>query len=175
MKLTLLAPTLLATLATADFVIVTIPLPAVNPFNNFGSQVASFSSAILSRVNDLTASLPASELARGISANSALQQFVKTASVSVDPKVTQLGAFERLSETPTWYTVLPSDLRAYYDGNNAKVQSAINEVAGRTPSMTGPSQTGSAAGAKGTGSANAEKVMGYMGVGAAAAFGAFVL
>lgn len=56
----------------------------------------------------------------------------------------------------------------------------VNAAAGVTPAPSGtsgqPSRTGTvAAGASGTGAASAEKVKAYMGVGAAAAFGVFVL
>jgi len=109
-----------------------------------------------------------------VSANSALNNFIATASVSVPAQVTELGKFERFTTTPSWYSALPSELRAYYDGNNKRVQSAINEVAGRASNNVGPSRTGTA-GAQGTGAASVEKVAGYMGAGAAAVFGVFVL
>jgi len=190
LKYTVLAAALSASVA-ADFVIYTIPIPRldgdVRPSHpsklptasltptQIASALASFSSAAESRVADLTKSVPTSQVAQAISANSALRNFVSTASISVPPQVTEIGKYERFSTTPSWYSALPSDLRSYYDGNNARVQSVINEVAGRTPSSAGPSQTGTAAGAQGTGAAGTEKVGRYMGVGAAAAFGVFVL
>jgi hypothetical protein len=116
-----------------------------------------------------------------VSAQTALANFVATApsSYSIPAKVTDIGAFETFSTTPAWYTALPSDLKAYYDGNNAKAQSVINEALGKTTSMgaAGASGTG-AAGAKSTGAAalGTEKVVGYVGVGVAAAMaGVFAL
>jgi hypothetical protein len=192
MQFKLLLASALASSAAADFVIYTIPIPnldlgnvrppshplsasprTTNTPQQIQSGIASFSNAIISRVGQLTQSPPASELSAAVSANSALQKFVATASVSVPAQVTELGKYERFTETPAWYSALPSDLRAYYEGNNAKVQSVINEAAGRASNNAGPSQTGTAAGAKDTGAASAEKVKAYMGVGAAAVFGVF--
>ncbi|KAF2828155.1 hypothetical protein CC86DRAFT_465901 [Ophiobolus disseminans] len=174
LKYTVLAAALSA-IAAADFVIVTRPSIQNIDLSNIQSQVSSLLSVASSRIGDLTKSLPSSEIARASSANSALRNFVSTASLSVPAKVTELGQFEILTATPSWYSALPSDLKSYYDANNAKAQGIANEVAGITSSAAGPSQTGTAAGAKSTGAASAEKVKAYMGVGAAAAFGVFVL
>jgi hypothetical protein len=99
-------------------------------------------------------------------------KFVATApsSLSIPSDVTEIGKFQTFTSTPAWYTALPSDLKAYYDGNNAKVQSVVDEVAANGKSAT------SAAAPKSTGAASNEKVVQYMGVGAAAAMaGVFVL
>jgi hypothetical protein len=88
------------------------------------------------------------------------------------------AAFTTFSTTPAWYSALPSDLKAYYDGNNAKVQSVVNELAGVTGSATvggSASRTGASA-PKSTAAASNEKVVQYLGVGAAAAMvGVFAL
>jgi hypothetical protein len=99
-------------------------------------------------------------------------KFVATApsSLSIPSGVTEIGAFQTFTSTPAWYTALPSDLKAYYDGNNAKVQSVVDEVAANGKSAT------SASGPKSTGAASNEKVVQYLGVGAAAAMaGVFAL
>jgi hypothetical protein len=99
---------------------------------------------VTSKLGALTASLPASDLRAAVSAQTALAAFIASApsSYSIPSKVTDIGAFETFSTTPAWYSALPSELRSYYDGNNQKAQSAINEAFGKT--------TSASAGASGT-------------------------
>ena len=79
---------------------------------------------------------------------------------------------------PAWYSALPSDVKSYYDGNNAKVQSFINQAILGTAAPSGSvmgsaSKTGAAA-ASGTGAAGSEKVVKYVGAGMMAAFAGVV-
>jgi hypothetical protein len=99
-------------------------------------------------------------------------KFVATApsSLSIPAKVTEIGAFETFSTTPAWFTALPTDLKQYYESQNAKVQSVVDDAVGKGSSSL------SAAAPKSTGAAGSEKVVKYMGVGAAAAMaGVFAL
>jgi hypothetical protein len=141
------------------------------------SQLNSFTSAAASRFAQLTASIPSSELSRGASAQQALASFVATApsSLSIPAKVTEIGALETLTSTPAWFTALPSDVKSYYESQNARAQSVVNELAGAQPSSA--SRAASAAGPSSTGAAaGSEKVIKYMGVaGAAAVAGVFAL
>jgi|TARA_R110002003_G_scaffold107_6_gene8999 hypothetical protein len=86
--------------------------------------------------------------------------------------VTQIGAIETFTTgAPSWYSALPSDLKSYYDQNNARVQSVVNEAF-----AVSSSASNTAAGSKSTGAASNEKIVQYVGVGAAAAFaGVFAL
>lgn len=90
--------------------------------------------------------------------------------------MTEVGALERFTTTPAWYSALPSDLRAYFDGNNVKAQSLVNDVLGKTTGSVTGGATGTAAGTRSTGVATPEKVVQYMGAGVAAAMaGVFAL
>jgi hypothetical protein len=90
--------------------------------------------------------------------------------------VTQLGAIETFGSTPAWYSALPSDVKSYYDEYNKEVNSVLVEAIGGKPAANttsgGGSATGSAgaAGATGTNGAAADRVLGVMGAGIAAAF-----
>ncbi|KAF1914563.1 hypothetical protein BDU57DRAFT_519624 [Ampelomyces quisqualis] len=174
-KSVLVSAALSATVAS-NFVIVTVPSLDVDIFN-IQSQFNSIKSNAASRIADLTASLPTSELSRGASAQQALNSFVATApsSLSIPARVTDIGAIETLTSTPAWFSALPSDLRSYYESQNAKVQSVVNDAAGAQASSA--SRSGGAAGPQSTGAAaGSEKVVKYMGVaGAAAVAGVFAL
>jgi hypothetical protein len=137
------------------------------------SQASVRTAAAASRFADLTKSLPASELSRGASAQQALNSFLATASLTgVPAKVTELGALETLTSTPAWFSQLPSDLKSYYESQNARVQSVVNEVVGGKPS----SAVSAASGPSSTGAASQEKIVQYLGAGAAAAMaGVFAL
>jgi hypothetical protein len=138
------------------------------------SQVNDIESKIASRIDALTASIPSSELSRAASAQTALAKFVATApsSLSIPDKVTEVGALETFKTTPAWFSALPTDLKSYYESANARVQSVVDQAAGVTPSSVTPS----AAAPSNTGAANSDKLVQYMGVGAAAALaGVFAL
>ncbi|KAH7066769.1 hypothetical protein BKA63DRAFT_495669 [Paraphoma chrysanthemicola] len=164
LKFTLLAAALSASVAS-EFVIVTIPRPQIDIFN-IQSQISSLQNFVTSRIGQLTASLPASEISRAASAQQALASFVATATYDIPDKVTQIGAIETFtSGVPSWYSALPSDLKSYYDQNNARVQSVVNEAF-----AVSSSPTGTAGAARSTGVAQREKVVQYVGVAGAAAF-----
>ncbi|KAH7406843.1 hypothetical protein DE146DRAFT_630123 [Phaeosphaeria sp. MPI-PUGE-AT-0046c] len=156
----------------ANFVIVTIPDINID-FFNAKSQFNSLTAAAASRYAQVTASLPTSEISRAASAQLALNSFLATASLKdVPAKVTEIGAFETITNTPAWFSQLPSNLKSYYESQNAQAQSIVNEVAGNKAS----SAVSAAAGPKSTGAASHDKVVQYMGVGAAAAMaGVFAL
>jgi hypothetical protein len=102
-------------------------------------------------------------------------KFVATApsSLSIPAKVTEIGSLETFTSTPAWFSALPSDLKSYYEGTNAKVQSVVNQAVGVSAA---PSSATSAAGAQKTGAANSDKIVQYLGVGAAAGLaGVFAL
>lgn len=157
---------------SANFVIVTRPDINVDIFN-IQSQYNSITAAAASRIAQLTASVPASAISRGASAQQALNSFLATASLrDVPAKVTEIGAIETITSTPAWFSQLPTDLKSYYESQNAQVQSIVNEVAGNKAS----SAVSAASGPKSTGAASQDKVVKYMGVGAAAAMaGVFAL
>ncbi|KAF1947446.1 hypothetical protein EJ02DRAFT_449619 [Clathrospora elynae] len=171
----------LSTTALAEFVILTsLPTPTnLAVLTDIDSYVSSLQNFITSKLGaELTAS---SALYAAASAQSALASFVATASYDIDSQVTEVGALETFTSTPAWYMALPSDVKSYYDKNNAEVQSLLNEAvngenatttaasASGTGSAAGASATGSAAGAKPTGAAMG-KVVGVVGAGVAAAF-----
>ncbi|KAL5116133.1 hypothetical protein ACEQ8H_006030 [Pleosporales sp. CAS-2024a] len=161
----------LSATATSEFFIVTRPAFHFDLSGNIQSEINALSSEAASRLASLTASLPSSDLSRASSAHTALVAFVATAapSLSVPTDITSVAAFTTFSATPAWFTALPSDLQSYYNANNAKVQSVINGL----QSATGTDAT---AGPKSTGAASRERVVRYVGVGAAAAMaGVFAL
>lgn len=130
-----------------------------------------------SKIADLTASLGPSALSQAESAHTALASFVATASYSIPSDVTALDALETFSTVPDWYSALPSDVRSYYDANNARVQSLVNEAilgpnattTGASAASSGASAASSAGAAQQTGAAT-EKVVGMVGAGVAAVF-----
>ena len=127
-----------------------------------------------SKINDLTASLGPSALSQAASAHTALASFVATASYSIPSEVTALGALETFTTVPDWYSALPSDVKSYYDANNARVQSLVNEaVNGANATTTGAGASGSASGTaanpQSTGAAPSS-VAKVVGAGVAAAF-----
>jgi hypothetical protein len=190
-KSTLLAAALSASVA-ANFVIVTIPTPNFTNLNvrayfphtpqfpsnartQFQSQINDIKSQVASRVSQLTASVPSSEIAAAASAQTALMKFVATApsSLSIPAKVTEIGSFETFTSTPAWFTALPSDLKSYYEGTNSKVQSVVDQAVGVSAA---PSSATSAPGSHSTGAASNERIVQYLGVGAAAGLaGVFAL
>lgn len=87
-------------------------------------------------------------------------------------KVTEVGAIETLNSTPAWFSQLPSDVKSYYESQNARVQSVVNEVVGGKAS----SAVSAASGPSSTGAASHDKIAHYLGAGAAAAMaGVFAL
>lgn len=88
--------------------------------------------------------------------------------------MTKIGALETFTTVPAWYSALPSDLKSYYDANNARVQSLVNEaINGANATTTGASAAGSATGTgarpQSTGAAPSSVVK-ALGAGVAAAF-----
>jgi hypothetical protein len=97
-----------------------------------------------------------------------LVSFVATASYSIPSEVTALAGFETFTTVPAWYSALPSDVKSYYDKNNALVQSVLNQaVLGNATQSGSATKSGTGATASQTGAAN--KVV-AMGAGMAAAF-----
>ncbi|OAL44314.1 hypothetical protein IQ07DRAFT_248022 [Pyrenochaeta sp. DS3sAY3a] len=148
----------LSTAAVADFVVITeIPTPTEIPdLSNLRSYISSLENFVTSKIGELTASLGPSALSQAASAHTALASFVATATYSIPSEVTQLGALETFTTVPEWYSALPSDVKSYYDANNARVQSLINEAvngANATSGSGSPSRSGSAAPAASTGAA----------------------
>ncbi|CAN9094257.1 unnamed protein product [Alternaria alternata] len=163
--------------AVAEFAIITTPIPT-----NLGEVLTNadgYASSVLNEVSMGLASLTqGSALSAAASAHKGLASFVATASYSIPSEVTKVGALETFSETPAWYSALPSDIKSYYDSYNAEVQRLVNQAIlgenGTTASTTrsgsggatgasassGPSETGAAMG----------NMVGMMGAGVAAAF-----
>lgn len=139
------------------------------------SYISSLENFVTSKIGQLTAELGPSAVSQAASAHTALASFVATATYSIPAEVTQLGALETFTTVPVWYSALPSDLKSYYDRNNARVQSLINEAvngANATTGSVGPSgsRSGSATTPQSTGAAAQGKVVGAVGAGFAAAF-----
>ncbi|KAH8731690.1 hypothetical protein GQ44DRAFT_822562 [Phaeosphaeriaceae sp. PMI808] len=171
----------LSTSVASQFVVISVPTPQLTDLSNLQSRIQSLSAAVQSRLGALT-SVASSDLSRARSAQTALASFVATApaSLSVPSQITDIAKPTAFTSVPAWYSALPSDLKAYYDQQNSKAQAAVNEVFGvATSGATGgsgatPASTGAPA-AK-TGAAAQEKVVQYLGMGAAAAFvGVFAL
>jgi hypothetical protein len=113
---------------------------------------------------------------------------VATASYSIPSDVADIGALETFTTAPAWYTALPSDLKSYYDSKNAVVQSVVNVAvngenaggsttvapsgsAGGAAKSSGSAQaSGTGAGTQSTGAASPERMVQYVGAGAAAVF-----
>ncbi|KAJ4373143.1 hypothetical protein N0V83_003434 [Neocucurbitaria cava] len=175
----LVAAAALSSTTVADFVIITkIPTPTAIP-DNIQSYISSLENFVTSKIGELTASLGTSAVSEAASAHTALESFVKTASYSIPSDVTDIGALETFTTVPDWYSALPSDVKSYYDANNAKVQSLLNEaILGANATTTGASvsgsktgsATGSAATAQSTGGAAPSSVAKVVGAGVAAAF-----
>ncbi|KAH7389822.1 hypothetical protein BKA66DRAFT_568743 [Pyrenochaeta sp. MPI-SDFR-AT-0127] len=162
----------LSTTAVADFVVITsIPTPTAIPdLSNLRSYINSLENFVTSKIGELTASLGPSALSQAASAQTALASFVATASYDIPDEVTKIGGLETFTTVPTWYSALPSDLKSYYDANNARVQSLINEaVNGASAANTGASPTGTGARPQSTGAAPSSAVK-ALGAGVAAAF-----
>lgn len=164
----------LSTTATAEFVIITnIPTPTAIPdLSNLRSYISSLENFVTSKIGDLTKSLSPSQVSQANSARTALANFVATATYDIPKEVTQLSALETYTTIPSWYSALPSDVKSYYDQNNARVQSLVNEAILGT-SAAGSAAAGSAAatGSKpqSTGAAPSGVVQ-MVGAGVAAAF-----
>lgn len=128
-----------------------------------------------SELGQLTASIGPSGISKAASVHTALASFVATASYSIPSEVTKLGALETFTTVPAWYSALPSDVKSYYDANNARVQSLVDQaVLGSAANATSTSKiaTGTAAvttKSTATGAAS-EKIVGLVGAGFAAAF-----
>jgi len=137
--------------------------------DNYISSIENF---VTSRLASLT---QGSALSAAASAHKGLASFAATASYSIPSEVTALNEIETFSATPDWYSALPSDVKSYYDKYNQEVQELIVEAVqgpnattttGAASKSTGVSGT---AGPKETG-AGAQKVVGLVGAGVAAAF-----
>lgn len=132
------------------------------------SFVSSLENFVTSKIGSLTADPSAVRAAA--SAHAALGSFVKTATYDIPAEVTELTALQTFTTTPAWYTALPSDLRAYYDKNNALVQSLLNEAILGTAAPTGSAAASASANAPASTGAATEKVVGVVGAGLAAMF-----
>jgi hypothetical protein len=163
--------------AVAEFAIITTPVPT-----NLGDILTNangYASSVLNEVSMGLASLTqGSALQAAASAHKGLASFVATASYSIPSEVTKVGALETFSETPAWYSALPSDIKSYYDSYNAEVQRLVNQAIlgnnGTTASTTRSGSSG-ATGASGTAGpaetgAAMGNMVGMMGAGVAAAF-----
>ncbi|KAH6872233.1 hypothetical protein J4E91_009969 [Alternaria rosae] len=168
--------TAVAGTAVAEFAIITTPFPTNL---NVLTDIDGYASSVLNVVETGLASLTAaSNIAAAKSAHDGLKSFAATASYSIPSGVTELGALETLSETPAWYSALPSDVKSYYDKYNQEVQRLVNQaILGENGTLatttgagaSGASATGASASATGTGAAMSN-VVGVMGAGFAAAF-----
>lgn len=126
-----------------------------------------------------------SQVSQANSARNALASFVATATYDIPKEVTQLSALETFTSIPAWYSALPSDVKSYvntdvenveacadrwnryYDANNARVQSLVNEAVLGAGASGSPAATGSKP--QSTGAAPSGVVQ-LMGAGVAAAF-----
>lgn len=170
-----------ATTAVAEFAIITTPIPT-----NLAvlTDLSGYKSSILAEVSSGLSSLTADPGAvrSASSAHAGLASFVATATYSIPPKVTEIGALETFSTTPAWYSALPSDVKAYYDNFNKGVQDLIDQaILGETANSTsddGAKATGSSTTSRPQETGGAATVMqstvGLMGAGIAVAFAVVV-
>ncbi|KAL6705641.1 hypothetical protein ACN47E_006588 [Coniothyrium glycines] len=165
----------LASSALAEFVVITqIPTPTdLSALTNPESFISSLENFVTSKIGEFAAD--SSAVSAASSARAVLGSFVATATYSIPPGVTQLTAIETYTTVPDWYTALPSDIKSYYDQQNALYQSLLNEAilgpnATTTSGLSG-SATRSASGASTsqTGAAP-DKAIAMVGAGFAAVF-----
>ena len=101
-----------------------------------------------------------------------LASFAATASYSIPSGVTALTGLETFTTVPDWYSALPSDVKSYYDKNNAVVESILFRAAG--VNQTGTASASGSATRSGTGTTasqtGAANKVAAMGVGMAAVF-----
>ncbi|EMD94855.1 hypothetical protein COCC4DRAFT_33835 [Bipolaris maydis ATCC 48331] len=166
-----------ASTTVAEFAIITTPLPTNL---NVLTDLSAYKSSILSQVSSGLASLTGDPAAvsSAASAHKGLASFAATATYSIPPKVTEIGALETFSTTPVWYSALPTDVKAYYDEFNKEVQGLIDQAIlgerkNETETQSGgssPTGTSGGAGAKETGGASGMRsAVGVMGAGIAVA------
>jgi len=171
---------LLATALTAgvsaDFVVISVPTPSsinLGILQNPASYINSLQDYVTRNLASLTAD--ASAVSRAASAKTALESFVKTATVSVPTGITGLGSLETFTSVPAWYSALPSDLKSYYDSKNSQIQNLVNQAvlgtaaSGPSGASAAPSRTGGS-GSQSTGAAASDKTVQYIGAGMVAAF-----
>ncbi|KAF1844189.1 uncharacterized protein K460DRAFT_289806 [Cucurbitaria berberidis CBS 394.84] len=156
--------------AAAEFVIITdVPTPTrLSDLTNLKSYISSLQNFVTSKV--AAESIGPSAISAAASAHLALVSFAATASYSIPSDVTKVGGLQTFTTVPDWYSALPSNVKSYYDANNARVQSIVNEAVGATPtSGASGNPTGSGSQAKSTAAAPSSVVK-VVGAGVAAAF-----
>ncbi|KAF2025730.1 hypothetical protein EK21DRAFT_116510 [Setomelanomma holmii] len=121
--------TLFLTAATVavDFIVITDYPSAIATLN--AQQQASYLSSILPGIRSelLQPATDTSYVAQATSVVPQLRDFVATAAVSVPPVVTATDDFQIYTTVPSWYSQLPSGVRALYDQVGQRVESFLDE------------------------------------------------
>ncbi|KZM20366.1 uncharacterized protein EKO05_0006924 [Ascochyta rabiei] len=166
MKFTLIAAALTATTA-ADFVVVTaIPTPTdLSQLLNLKSYASSLAGYVTAELASFTAGANPSAISEKAKIQKELASFAATASYSIPSGVTALTGLETFTTVPDWYSALPSDVKSYYDKNNAIVESILFQAVGVNQTGTasgsaGATRSGTGATASQTGAANKVAAMG---------------
>ncbi|KAJ4325286.1 hypothetical protein N0V94_000810 [Neodidymelliopsis sp. IMI 364377] len=165
-KSTLIAAALAAS-ATADFVVVTA-FPTPTDLSVI-LQLDSYISSLADYVTKAIATADPSLIAQKAKVQKELASFAATATYSIPSDVTALANIATFTTIPAWYSALPSDVKSYYDKENAIVESILYQAVGVNQTSGSGKATASGTGTAASQTGAATKV-GVLGVGMAAAF-----
>jgi hypothetical protein len=132
-------------------------------------QLDSYISSLADYVTKAIATADPSLIAQKAKIQKELASFAATATYSIPSDVTALANIATFTTVPAWYSALPSDVKSYYDKENAIVESILYQAVGVNQTSASGKATASGTGTAASQTGAATKV-GVLGAGMAAAF-----